>query len=357
MTAFIAFIVILGILVLVHEFGHFISAKYFGVKVEEFALGFPPTLWSKKAGETDYKINLIPFGGYVKLFGEDGSHPEQEVSFAHKIWWKKIIIIMAGIVMNLVLGSVLLAIAFMIGLPLIGSKANDSFPYAHITSQVYVYEVPDELASDGGLMSGDEIIAINDVSVSTIDELKEMVQKVGEQPITLTYTDQVEQKTIDIIPKFSSEMNEWVMGIDLTEGKTVQYPWYLAIPMGFVEMWRLLLAMLVALWTILKDLVVTHQAPSQIAGPVGIYKLAGTAAEMGLVYLLQLTAILSINLAIINALPIPALDGGRALFIMGERLTGRKMSVNLENTIHMIGFILVIGILILVTIGDVRNFF
>jgi len=357
MTAFIAFIVILGILVLVHEFGHFISAKYFGVKVEEFALGFPPTLWSKKAGETDYKINLIPFGGYVKLYGEDGAHPEEEVSFAHKVWWKKIIVIMAGITMNLALGGILLAIAFMIGLPLVGSKANDSFPYAEITSQVYVYEVPAELDIEGELNTGDEILAVNDVAISSINEVKDLIQQAGDQVLTLTFTDQVDQKTIDITPMFSEEMGEWVMGIDLTEGVTVKYPWYLAIPMGFVEMGRLLVAMLVALYTIIRDLIITHEAPTQIAGPVGIYRLAGTAAEMGLVYLLQLTAILSINLAIINALPIPALDGGRALFIIGERITGRKLSVNLENIIHMIGFIVVIGILILVTIGDVRNFF
>jgi len=357
MTAFIAFIVILGILVLVHEFGHYITAKYFRVKVEEFALGFPPTLWSKKAGETNYMINAIPFGGYVKLYGEDGGHAEENNSFSAQIWWKKIVIIMAGIIMNLILGGLVLGVAFIIGLPLIGPKANDAFPYANITNQVYVYQAVDDTNNQLAIKPGDQILKINQTEISSIEQLQAIVQDNGDQPLSITYTDQINESTITVNPQYSVELTRWIVGLELTEGKTIQYPFYLGIPMGFVEMWRLMGAMVIALWEIIKNLIVSHQAPVQIAGPVGIYKLAGTAAEMGIVYLLQLAAILSINLAIINALPIPALDGGRALFILGEKITGRQLPAGIENTIHMIGFIAIIGVLLFVTIGDVKNFF
>ncbi|MFA4930747.1 MAG: M50 family metallopeptidase [Patescibacteria group bacterium] len=353
----IIFIIILGVLVLAHEFGHFIVAKKFGVKVEEFAFGFPPTLWSKKKGDTTYMINLIPFGGYVKLFGEDGSHVKDEKSFAHRAWWQRAFIIIAGIIMNLILGGVCLAIAFIIGLPIISDQAASSYPYAQISQQILVYEIKAGSAAENVLQEGDEILALNGEKINDINEFKNTIQTMGVSEANLTIQRKKQTINISLPIEYSAEDNSYQLGTYLVAGQIVKYPFYLAIPMGFVEMIRILGAMIVAFYVIIRDLIISFQAPSQIAGPVGIYKIAATASELGLVYLIQLTAILNINLAIINLLPIPALDGGRLFFIIIEKIRGKKISDQIENLIHTAGFLVIIGLIILVTISDIKKFF
>lgn len=357
MVAFLIFIVILSILVLVHEFGHFIVAKLFGVKVEEFAIGFPPKLWSVKKGDTTYMINLIPFGGYVKLFGEDGSHIKDNKSFAHKKWWQRSFIISAGILMNLILGGICLGIAFIIGMPVLDANPDVSYPYAKIETQVIAYEINEGSPSENIIMEGDEIISINGIAVDNVAEFKDQIQNIGEGKVEIALNRKNELLNVEVTSQFSEEDNIYQIGAYLVEGQIVKYPFYLAIPMGFVEMIRLLGAMIVAFYIIIKDLIFSHQAPTQIAGPVGIYKIAATASELGIVYLIQLMAILNINLAIINFLPIPALDGGRLVFIIMEKIRGKKVSTHIENLIHTAGFLVIIGLIILVTISDIKQFF
>jgi regulator of sigma E protease len=357
MLTFIVFILILGVLVLIHELGHFSVAKFFKVHVEEFAFGFPPTLWSKLKKGTRYMINLIPFGGYVKLLGEDGTHEKDPHSFSAQTWWKKCLIVLAGVVMNLLLGGLLVGFCFMLGLPTVGQENDFSYPGARITQQVYVSGVQNDSNFSKQLQGGDEILSLNDQNITTIKQFKEIVQAAQSAPLTITVKRGRDVLSVSGQANFNTSLQEWISGLEIIQGQTITLPWYLAIPFGFVEVIQLVGAMILALWTILQNLVVHHQAPSQIAGPIGIYKLAGVAVNLGLVHILQLTAILSINLAIINVLPIPALDGGRILFILGEKITRRKLPAELENTIHLVGFAAIIGILILVTISDVRNFF
>lgn len=357
MLAPIIFIVILGILVLAHEFGHFIIAKFFKVKVEEFAFGFPPTLWSRQKGETKYMINLIPFGGYVKLLGEDGANQNDPNSFASKNHFARAAIILAGITMNLILGGLFLGFAFMIGLPTVNDAYQKDYPYAQVQTGIVAYEINPDSDFSGKILPGDKIVSLNGQAISNIDQFKNLVQTTRDQTINLEINRKNSPSIISGHAVYSEVNQAFQVGVILNEEQIIKYPFYLAIPMGFIEMFRLLWTMIVALYEIIRDLIFIHQTPVAIAGPVGIYKIAATASELGLVYLIQLTSLLSINLALINVLPIPALDGGRLLFIALEKIRGQKISANLENLIHTAGFVFIIGIILLVTISDIKNLF
>jgi len=357
MTTPIIFLIILGILVLVHEFGHFIVAKISKVKVEEFAFGFPPTLWSKTKGETKYMINAIPFGGYVKLLGEDGANLDDPRSFSNKSHFVRAAIIVAGITMNLILGGLFLGIAFMIGMPTVSDNYQKDYPYAQVQTGIVAYEINNDSDFSQKIIPGDKIVSIDGQAISSVEQFKSNIQNYKDQEINLQIQRKKELLNISGHPNFSEANQAYQVGIVLTEEQTIKYPFYLAIPMGFVEMFRLLKSMIVALYGIVVDLIITHQAPVAIAGPVGIYQIAAAASEMGLVYLIQLTSLLSINLALINILPIPALDGGRLLFIVLEKIRGKKISANLENIVHTAGFVVIIGIILLVTISDIKNLF
>ncbi len=351
----LVFILILGLLVLVHEFGHFIVAKFFKVKVEEFAFGFPPTLWSKQKGETKYMINLIPFGGYVKLLGEDGANQDDPRSFGAKNWLARSAIILAGITMNLILGGILLGLGFMLGLPVNDNSYKQNYPYSQVSTSVIAYNANSDSDFINKIQSGDQIITLNGQEISSIDQFRSLVQENQTNEMNLEIKREGQVQNISGHANYSAENQAYQIGVVLTEQQTIKYPFYLAIPMGFVEMLRLLKTMILALYEIFRDLIIIHQTPVAIAGPVGIYKIAAVATKMGLIYLIQLTSMLSINLALINVLPIPALDGGRILFIILEKIRGRKISANLENIIHTAGFIVLIGVILLVTISDIKN--
>ncbi|MBU0648032.1 M50 family metallopeptidase [Patescibacteria group bacterium] len=302
-------------------------------------------------------INSIPFGGYVKLFGEDGSNANDPRSFAAKSWWQRALIISAGIVMNLILGGICLGITFMIGLPIMDANYQATYPYASVTPQVVAYEILEDSPAQDILQPNDEIIQLNGIEIHNITDFKAAISKTNSEVLDLTIIRNQETLNLQTKANYSQEEEIYQIGVIIVEQQIVQYPWYLAIPMGFVEMMRLLGIMIVALFTIVKDLVISQQAPTQIAGPVGIYQITAAASQMGLVYILHLTAILNINLAIINFLPIPALDGGRVIFVVMEKLRGKKISANIENLVHTVGFLFIIGLIILVTISDINNFF
>jgi regulator of sigma E protease len=357
MISIIIFLLVLSVLVLAHELGHFLAAKRSRVKVEEFALGFPPTVYTYTKGETKYMYNLIPFGGYVKMYGEDGTHAKDKKSFTAKNWLTKVFIVSAGVIMNLILGALLLSIVFMLGMPVMTDNVERDYPYAQKETETLIYQIPEGHLLSDSISAGDKIVAVNDQPITSIDSFKEKLQLIGEQPYQITLNHDSETKTISATSELNPDTKQWQLGVDLIEGFIVKYPFYLALPMGIVEMLRLLWLMISSLFMIVYNLIVSQSVPSEIAGPVGIYKLTSQASAMGIVYLLQMMAILSVNLALINFLPIPALDGGRIVFIISERIFGKKMSAATENIIHMIGFFAIVAILIIVTIGDVRKFF
>ncbi len=369
------FIVILGVIVLVHEMGHFLVAKKTGMHVDEFGFGFPPRIFGiqnvNKSGpgqkkwrlikgrnepeddnkNTIYSVNWIPIGGFVKIKGEQGDKRDDRDSFASKKLWQRTAVLSAGVGMNFVLAFVIIAIAFSIGLP---SMLTDTLPEsADIQKrQLQIIEVDGESpAAEAGIKMGDIIVSVNSEKLETVTEFQEVSSK-SDTEMAITISRGAEEIDIIVTPK-SLYDNKGAIGVWLAETGIVRYPWYYSIWMGLkttvVLTWRIL----VAFFEIIKNLIVSQQVSADIAGPVGIAVITGQVAKLGFIYILQFIALLSINLAIINFLPFPALDGGRILFLLIEKIRGKPMNQKIEAIIHNIGFMILIGAILLVTFKDI----
>ncbi|MBI2635612.1 MAG: RIP metalloprotease RseP [Parcubacteria group bacterium] len=351
----IIFIVILGILVLAHEWGHFIVARRAGLIVEEFGFGFPPRLFSFKRGETLYSINLLPLGGFVKIMGEDGSGESNPRSFASKSVGIRSLITVAGVVMNFILGAVLLIIGFYIGLPQAIDAENAALA-RNIQIQI-VLVAPNSPADTAGinfgdtikyLKAGDKIININEIAT-----LQNAVNKYLGKNITLGIERVGAPIEFKIVPRDNPPEGEGALGIALAKTGIVAYSWYESLWLGtksaFVTTWMIV----TGFFGILKNLIFNGVVPKEISGPIGIAVLAGQATSLGFIYLLQLTALISFNLAVLNLLPIPALDGGRLLFFAIEKIKGSRVNPKMENAIHSVGIVLLLILVALITYRDI----
>lgn len=370
----IIFILILSLLVFVHEFGHFIVSRKLGVKVDEFGIGFPPraigvyknrsgkwitVIGNKKVDDiptTLYSLNWFPLGGFCSIKGENGEHANEADSFGSKKIWKRIAIVSAGVTMNFILAAVLLGIGFMIGLPQeIKDDGTKTLTIKNPQIQVMgiVEKSPAELA---GLATGDTILSVGGNEVFSISEINEIITKNGEieTDIKIKRNDAILEKKIT--PTLSETEGRVLMGVSLVKTGTLQYPWYKAIYMGFATAFDLLKAILVAFYTIIRDLIIGVKVETDVAGPIGIAVLTGKVVDMGLIYVIQFAALLSLNLAVINFLPIPALDGGRVVFLVLEKIRGKAVNPRIENIIHMTGFALLMLLVILVTVNDISKF-
>lgn len=340
----LAFVVILGLLIFVHEFGHFIVAKLSGIQVDEFAFGFPPKIFCVKRGETKYCINLIPFGGYVKMLGEEKNNNSPR-SFSQKKPRVRFAVLVAGVVMNFILAGFLMSVGYMIGMsPLALDPTTIS---GQKTNQVLVAEVLDASpAQAAGIKSGDIIegyAGINDFSTFTRSHLGETIilkidreGQVINQPVTI------------------STNSEAPIGVSISDLSTVKLSFFKAIYYGFKDMVYTTGLFVLLLYKFILGIFKHTESVGQVAGPIGIFQLTGTAVKMGLGYLIKLAAILSINLGLINFLPLPALDGGRGAVVLAEGIFGRKViKAEFENMIHYIGFIILVGLMVAVTVKEV----
>lgn len=355
MLTIIVFIAVLSVIVFVHEFGHFIMARRAGVKVEEFGFGFPPRIKGWKRGDTVYSINWIPIGGFVRLKGEAGEHADEKDSFAGKKVWPRFLIIVAGVVMNMVLAIILFTIGLLSGIP---HQAEDLPTGAKVRdAQIAIAQVLEGSPADSAqLAPGDIILSINDQTFTSTEEIQNYLSDFENQTVTVKSRRFSEERTEELIPQILPDTDQVGMGVALFSVGTVSYPWYLA-PVHATELtFQLTWAIIKAFGSIIKNLVVSGSLGIELAGPVGIAVLSGQAASLGLGYLLQFTAILSINLAIINILPLPALDGGRLLFLIIEKIRRRPVSRRLENIVHQIGFALLLVLVVLVTYRDIVRF-
>jgi len=354
----IAFIVILAILVFVHELGHFLVAKKFGIKVEEFGLGFPPRLWGIKKGETLYSINWIPFGGFVKIFGEDGGDRNIKHSFVSKKIWQRASVLLAGAAMNVVLAVLLLSMGFMIGLPwAVDDEKNVPEAKVQITQIA-----PGSPAESAGIKAGDIVLGASSQEekldqLEKVTALQSFIEKNKGQEVLLTLKRGQDILTSKLIPRSNPPPGEGAMGVGLARVSKAVYPWYRAI-------WEALATTLNLIWLTISSLGIliwklfSHgQMAAEVTGPVGIYTITGQAAQMGFVYLLQLAALLSINLAVINAFPFPALDGGRVLFLIIEKIKRSPVSERVERAIHSAGFIFLILLMVVVAFRDIVKLF
>lgn len=367
----IVFIIILGLLVFVHEFGHFITAKKLGAKVEEFGFGFPPRIcgWRKTNGkrkffwgsgeveseDTVYSLNWIPLGGFVKIKGEGGEFAQDKDSFAHKKPWKRAVILTAGVFMNFVLAAILLMIVFGIGAP--QAVEADMEPGKVKETNIQIISVLEGLpAKKESVKIGDFVVSVDGKKFEEIENLQNYVDgKIGQKTI-FVFRRGDKEITKEIKPVKLEETEKGGIGVGLVKTGIVSYPWYYSIWMGLKAAVFMTGQILVAFGVLIKNLIIQREVPVDLAGPVGIAVITGQVTRMGFVYILQFTALLSINLAIINFLPFPALDGGRVLFLGIEKLRGKPVDQKVENIIHTIGFALLILLIIVVTFRDVARF-
>ncbi len=334
MTAII-FIIVLSIIVFVHELGHFVMAKRAGMKVDEFGFGFSPRLWSHKPknSETTYSINWIPFGGFVKIHGEDGDNRDDQKSFGSKKFLPRAGVILAGVVMNVILAAVLFIIV-----NLIGSKA-----------QILITQVAsDSPAQHAGLKVGDVIIGFENIEAVQAY----IVEHKGREMIL-----NLKRGEIKLTPRIDPPPGEGATGIALAKTEDMHYPWYEAIWRGIKEAGETFWLIVVGFAGLIKRLVLTGHPGVELAGPIGIAVVTGQAARLGVVYLMQFMAFISLNLAVINIVPFPALDGGRFLFLIIEKIKGSPLPKRLENGLNTVGFVLLITLMLFITAKDVLKFF
>ncbi len=336
----IAFFIVLGVLVLVHELGHFITARAFGVKVDEFGIGFPPRIASFKRGETVYSVNSVPLGGFVKLAGEED--PKVERSLAGKSYGARILVLSAGSLMNLILPLILFSIAF-------------SVPHDVAVGQVSIEGVSaNSPAASAGIEAGDIVLEINGNPVRNIGDVQRNIQlNLGNEMTVLVQHSDMTTERVEVVPRQVPPKGQGAVGIQLKlldpTVITESYPPWEAVPMGVREGVETLI--------LFKNGIVgmiIGTTPVELTGPVGIAQITGEAAKAGISPLLEFAAFLSINLAIINIFPLPALDGGRVAFVLLEWVRrGKRVSPKTEGLVHTIGFILLMAFILVITYQDV----
>lgn len=355
MLTILIFFIILVILVIIHELGHFIAAKKSGVYVEEFGFGFPPRLIGKKIGETLYSFNLLPLGGFVRLFGEE-YHEESKKkestipksrAFVNKKPWQKAIIISAGVVMNFILGWALISYLFTVGTP--------------VPAGISIEEVQaNSPAQKVGLQKGDILEKIivngNETVLTTTPDLVNAAKKYADQSVVMQIKRQTQTITVSITPRSKPPEGQGSLGVVINQiVKTKQYPWYTAPFYGLIEAAKMTKTILVELLKIPLSLITSQQTNVEFSGPVGIAKIVGEARKYGINALLEITALLSLNLAVVNILPFPALDGGRMVFVYYEWITGKKPNQDLEKYLNLAGIIILLSLSALITIWDIRK--
>ncbi|PJE50665.1 MAG: hypothetical protein COV29_02935 [Candidatus Yanofskybacteria bacterium CG10_big_fil_rev_8_21_14_0_10_36_16] len=360
MLTAIIFIIVLGILIFVHELGHFLTAKRSGMKVEEFGFGFPPRIWGIKKGETMYSINWIPFGGFVKILGEDGEDKNNPRSFASKPAGVRSKVIVAGVVMNLLLAFVLLTIGNAFGLR-VGLLDEDMASRAKDLKIQIIEIAKDSPADEAGIVPLDEIFGFliggEQVRAESIEKTQETINEYAGEELTFLIRKGEEISEVVMTPRIDPPEGQGATGIALAQTGIIKYPWY-QVPIKGIESTAIVtINTFVGYGTIIKNLFTTGKAGVELTGPVGIAIITGQATRLGITYLMQFTALISVNLAVLNIIPFPALDGGRLLFIIIEKVRRRPISRNVENIVNTAGFALLILLMLYVTTKDIFKFF
>jgi regulator of sigma E protease len=377
MVTLLIFIAVLAVLVISHEWGHFIAARKSGMRVYEFGFGFPPRLfgirfeknqlgkkkvrfiWGRKNDEdmqegTIYSFNLVPLGGFVRIKGEDGGDQGPD-SFSAQKTWKRAVTLMAGVGMNIVLAFILLSVGFMLGTP----QATENIPPGAkvANSHLEIMEtIPGKPASEAGLQMGDIIVSLDDLQNPSVAAMQDYVNAHKDVAITVTVKRGEELIKKDIHPFVYENTGKGGLGVSLIEVGLVKYSWYKSLYYGLIMTGLYLKEILFSFYYLVVQLFAGAPVSDSLSGPVGIAVMTGKVAKMGFNYLLNFTALLSLNLAVLNVLPIPALDGGRLLFLIISKIKGKPVEQKYEQIAHGIGFLLLISLVIVITVKDLGKF-
>lgn len=366
--ALILFFIILSALVIVHELGHFSVAKYFGIRVDEFGLGYPPRakeLFSWK--NTLFTLNYLPFGGFVKIFGENYDDSDLKnssdipsghgQSFSNQNRLIQASVLVAGVVGNFLFAWVLLSLGFMTGLP---APAELGLPISD-PQTVITTVLPDSPADVAGLKSGDTIVSLSRGTELLDTNLSPEAVSAFITGSSLPTTLSIKRGSESFVESVTPEKGVWnetpAIGVAMEVIGTVKLPFFQSITQGFTTSVELTIATAKGLGQFLYQAVTGRADFSGVAGPVGLVGMVGDASRLGLGHLLTFTALISINLCIINLMPFPALDGGRLLFVGIEAVTRKRIPARFFNIVNTAGFALLILLMILITVHDVRNIF
>lgn len=366
MLTIIIFIVVLSVLIFVHELGHFVAAKASRMRVDEFAIGFPPRIFGKKKGETLYAINALPIGGYVKIHGEDPNEqsetgPDSARSFSRRPKWMQFIVLIAGVSFNMIFAWLAISIGLLVGYPVPDGYLAD-VPLTE-TRTIINEVIEGTPAAESELVIGDEVISVTDASGVTTptprdQTLREIIRASNNQPIALSIMRNQATQTVAITPVFNEELGYPTVGVGLATIGMAQLGPIQSFISGARITYDMTFAVVDGLWTfVTRAFSGETEVLREVSGPVGIARLVGDASAMGFSYLVSLTALISINLAVINILPFPALDGGRLLFVIIESLSGWRVPVKFQNYANAFGLILLLGLMLLITISDVFKLF
>ncbi|MFA5126459.1 MAG: RIP metalloprotease RseP [Patescibacteria group bacterium] len=421
MLTIITFVLVLGVLIFVHELGHFISAIKSGVEVEEFGFGYPPRIlgvkvsqkkvlqkiaqtesiqvevsdeqldsetelikekvtdtireidqpktirhwqwfWGNKqklsADNTEgiiYSINLLPLGGFVKITGESGDASDNPRSFANQKPWKKSLILSAGVLMNFLLAWILLAVGFYFGLP---QAIENNTPDSQVTyHNVVIAEVlPNSPAAKQGLEMGDEILQVDQQPVNNIDQVFDIIKNNPDKELLFRIKRQATESQVAVKPEILPGGQTPMIGIGMVNTGVIHYGFFGSIWQGLKTTGFLIVRVAEAFYELLKNLFSSGRVSADLSGPIGVAVLTGQVAKMGWIYLLQFMAILSINLGVLNILPIPALDGGRLLFVLIEKIRRRRINEKVEAIVHNTGFALLMLLIIFITFKDIGRY-
>ena len=362
-----------------HEAGHFFTAKAFKIRVDEFGFGFPPKLFGWKKGETEYSINALPFGGFVKIFGEsmdeadllevgflDKKETPEKVdlarSFMHKPKYQQALVLVAGIVANFLLAWLLFSVGFMSGLPTSVGSEPSGYKLKDV-NLVIVSVLEKSPASIAGLKTGDKIVSVkndkNFITDITPNSLKTFIVSNSEKEIEFGYI-RGKNKNINltkITPAAGLTDNQPAIGIAMDQIGTAKLPVFTAFLEGMKLNISVTKGTAIGLYRLIVDGIQGKGSFSSVTGPVGMVGIVGDASKFGFVYLLSFAALISINLAIINIIPFPALDGGRLLFLLIEKIKGSRLNPKFANMTNMIGFAILIILMLLITYHDVVKLF
>lgn len=347
-------------LMALHEFGHFIVAKAFKIKVEEFGIGYPPRIFGKKMGETIYSLNWIPFGAFVRIYGHEERLNEPR-SFSTKPVWQRALVILGGVISFWIIAAIIMSVVINLGIPSVIKDSDVNYADA----KVQIVEISkNSPAQKAGIQIGDVIVKIKDKgeNVRNIDKVSEaqaIIKDNQGKEIVLTIKRGANLLDISVTPRTTYSLGEGSLGVGLVRTALKSYPWYKA-PIGGITATYNLTIMTIDGWiSTLKSLFMGQGVPQgvEVRGIVGIFDLFVQAGGMGLSYFLQFIAIISVSLAVLNILPIPALDGGWLLLLAIEKIKGKPINIRTERMINGIFFFLLIALMIFVTIKDIIRIF